>query len=68
LGLQNQTTRVWSKTGARPRVVKQKQFEYGYLFGTVCLTSGQPKQLNSRDVYRKWRAYPSSVTPIEKII
>lgn len=35
-GQQNTTTRLWAKTGSRPRAVKQQQFEYAYLFGAVC--------------------------------
>ena len=44
-GQQNQTTRVWAKKGTRPRVVKQQQFEYGYLFGAVCPATGQTEAL-----------------------
>ncbi|MBO1519015.1 IS630 family transposase, partial [Oceanisphaera pacifica] len=33
---QNTTTRLWARTGTRPRVVRQQQFEYAYLFGSVC--------------------------------
>ena len=40
-GQQNQTTRVWAETGTRPRVVKQQQYEYGYLFGAVCPSNGK---------------------------
>ncbi|EGQ7758701.1 hypothetical protein QRC94_002342 [Vibrio vulnificus] len=36
-GQQNTTTRLWVERGSRPRVVKQQQFEYAYLFGSVCL-------------------------------
>lgn len=39
-GQQNTTTRLWAKTGGRPRAVKQQQFEYAYLFGAVCPTTG----------------------------
>jgi hypothetical protein len=28
IGQQNTTTRLWAKTGSRPRAVKQQQFEY----------------------------------------
>lgn len=40
-GQQNTTTRVWATKGSRPRAVKQQQFEYGYLFGAVCPTTGE---------------------------
>ncbi|WP_197498437.1 IS630 family transposase [Vibrio scophthalmi] len=39
-GQQNTTTRLWAPRGTRPRVVKQQQFEYVYLFGSVCPTRG----------------------------
>jgi len=39
-GQQNQTTKIWAKRGSRPRVVRQQQFDYGYLFGAVCPSSG----------------------------
>ena len=35
-GQQNTTTRLWARTGTRPRAIKQQQFEYAYLFGAVC--------------------------------
>ena len=46
-GQQNQTTRIWAEKGTRPRVVKQQQFEYGYLFGAVCPSTGQTEALIS---------------------
>ncbi|NOH86084.1 IS630 family transposase [Vibrio sp. 03-59-1] len=39
-GQQNTTTRLWAERGTRPRVVKQQQFEYAYLFGSVCPAKG----------------------------
>ncbi|EOA6544476.1 TPA: IS630 family transposase [Vibrio vulnificus] len=39
-GQQNTTTRLWAERGSRPRVVKQQQFEYAYLFGSVCTARG----------------------------
>jgi len=39
-GQQNTTTRLWAETGTRPRAVKQQQFEYAYLFGSVCINNG----------------------------
>lgn len=46
-GQQNTTTRVWAKKGTRPRVVQQQQFEYAYLFGAVCPSSGATEALVS---------------------
>ncbi|AIL71999.1 hypothetical protein EWS92_20215 [Vibrio vulnificus] len=39
-GQQNTTTRLWAERGSRPRVIKQQQFEYAYLFGSVCPARG----------------------------
>lgn len=36
VGQQGSRTRIWAKTGTRPRVVKQQQFLYQYIFGAVC--------------------------------
>ena len=44
-GQQNTTTRLWAETGSRPRAVKQQQFEYAYLFGSVCITNGASEAL-----------------------
>ncbi|WP_441351376.1 IS630 family transposase [Thalassotalea euphylliae] len=44
-GQQNQVTRTWAKKGSRPRAVKQQQFDYGYLFGAVCPSTGQTEAL-----------------------
>ncbi len=29
-------TRTWAVKGARPRITRQQQFEYAYIFGAVC--------------------------------
>ena len=34
-------TRIWAKTGTRPRVVRQRQFLSAYLFGASCPVTGQ---------------------------
>ncbi|AXT72119.1 IS630 family transposase [Vibrio sp. dhg] len=39
-GQQNTTTRLWAEKGTRPRAVKQQQFEYAYLFGSVYPSKG----------------------------
>lgn len=39
-GQQNTTTKLWAPKGTRPRAVKQQQFEYAYLFGSVCPSRG----------------------------
>lgn len=44
-GQQNTTTRLWAKTGSRPRAVRQQQFEYAYLFGAVCPATGETEAL-----------------------
>jgi len=40
-GQQGTLTRVWAKTGSRPRTVRQTQYEYLYVLGAVCPASGQ---------------------------
>ncbi|PAJ75281.1 hypothetical protein CJF42_05835, partial [Pseudoalteromonas sp. NBT06-2] len=39
-GQQNTTTKLWTEKGTRPRAVRQQQFEYAYLFGAVCPSTG----------------------------
>nr|WP_283630420.1 IS630 family transposase [Alteromonas macleodii] len=46
-GQQNQTSRIWAAKGSRPRVVKQQQFDYGYVFGAVCPSNGNTQALIS---------------------
>ena len=36
VGQRGTVTRLWAKRGTRPRVVRQQQFEYAYIFGAVC--------------------------------
>lgn len=36
IGQQGSQTRMWAKRGTRPRVVKQQQFLYQYIYGAVC--------------------------------
>ena len=56
-GQQNTTTRLWAKTGSRPRAVRQQQFEYAYMFGAVCPSTGATEALISpvmnKDVMKK---------------
>jgi len=56
-GQQNTTTRLWAEKGTRPRAVKQQQFEYAYLFGAVCPSTGATEALiapcMNMDVMRK---------------
>ena len=40
-GQQGTLTRVWAKTGSRPRAVRQTQYDYLYVMGAVCPQSGQ---------------------------
>ncbi|MDO6557550.1 IS630 family transposase, partial [Colwellia sp. 4_MG-2023] len=46
-GQQNTTTRVWATKGTRPRVVRQQQFEYAYLFGAICPATGATEAIIS---------------------
>lgn len=36
VGQRGSVTRLWAKRGSRPRVIRQQQFEYAYIFGAVC--------------------------------
>jgi hypothetical protein len=40
-GQRGTMTRIWARKGTRPRVVRQQQYEYVYLFGAVCPGSGK---------------------------
>lgn len=36
IGQQGTLTGVWAKKGTRPRLTRQRQYEYAYVFGAVC--------------------------------
>lgn len=36
MGQRGTMTRTWAKKGTRPRIKRQQQFEYAYIFGAVC--------------------------------
>ena len=36
VGQRGTVTRTWAKKGTRPRITRQQQFEYAYVFGAVC--------------------------------
>jgi transposase len=36
VGQRGTVTRTWAKKGTRPRLARQQQFEYAYIFGAVC--------------------------------
>ena len=36
VGQRGTLTRTWAVKGTRPRLTRQQQFEYAYLFGAVC--------------------------------
>lgn len=40
-GQQGTLTRVWAKTGSRPRAVRQTEYDYLHVLGAVCPDSGQ---------------------------
>ena len=39
-GQQGTLTRVWAERGGRPRAYRQTEYEWGYLFGSVCPETG----------------------------
>ena len=36
IGQQGSLSRLWAKKGTRPRIVRQQQFMYQYIYGAVC--------------------------------
>jgi len=36
----NALTRVWAKQGTRPRALRDRRFNWAYLFGAICLARG----------------------------
>lgn len=36
VGQQGTVTRVWAKRGSRPRAVRDRRYEWAYLFGAIC--------------------------------
>jgi len=69
-GQQNTTTKLWAEKGSRPRAVKQQQFEYAYLFGSVCVTNGASEALVmpyvNRDIMITHLQQISDRTPIDR--
>lgn len=45
VGQQGTLTRLWAPTGTRPRVVRQQQYDYAYVFGAVCPQRDQARAL-----------------------
>jgi len=44
-GQRNTTTRIWAEKGTRSRAVQQQQFENAYIFGAVCINTGQTEAI-----------------------
>ncbi len=40
VGQQGTLTRVWAKRGSRPRALRDRRFEWAYLFGAICPERG----------------------------
>ena len=66
IGQQNTTTRLWARTGSRPRAVKQQQFEYAHLFGAICPANGASEALIvpflTKEIMKKHLAQISATT------
>ena len=69
-GQQNTTTRLWAEIGSRPLAVKQQQFEYAYLFGSVCVTNGGSEAMVvpyvNKDIMRSHLEQISNRTPNDR--
>lgn len=67
-GQRNTTTRIWAEKGTRPRVVQQQQFEYAYLFGAVCVTTGEAEAivvpLSNMEAMKEQLRLISQATPV----
>ncbi len=67
IGQRNTTTKIWAAKGTRPRAVQQQQFEYAYLFGAVCVNTGQTEALvmphSNMNVMKEHLRLISSATP-----
>ena len=69
-GQRNTTTRIWAKKGTRPRTVQQQQFEYAYLFGAVCVNTGDSRAIvvpfSNMEAMKEQLKLISHATPIGK--
>ncbi|PMH73200.1 transposase [Vibrio cyclitrophicus] len=69
-GQRNTTTRIWAEKDTRPRVVQQQQFEYAYLFGAVCVTTGEAEAivvpLSNMEAMKEQLRLISQATPVGK--
>ncbi len=69
-GQRNTTTRLWAEKGTRPRAIQQQQFEYAYLFGAVCVTTGETEALiypmSNMEAMQEHLRLISNATPVGK--
>ncbi|WP_261882228.1 transposase [Vibrio pelagius] len=69
-GQRNTTTRIWAEKGTRPLAIQQQQFESAYLFGAVCINTGETEAivspLSNMEAMQKHLALISSATPCGK--
>jgi len=49
-GMQGSTTRIWARTGTRPRAICQREFEWTYLYGSVEPLTGRVHGLRLPEV------------------
>lgn len=40
-GQQGTLTRVWARCGSRPRAVRQTEYKWAYVFGSICPATGE---------------------------
>lgn len=41
IGQQGSISRIWHSKGQRPRLIRQQQFEYAYIYGAICPSRGE---------------------------
>jgi hypothetical protein len=68
VGQRGTVTRIWAPKGSRPRVIRQQQFEAGYVFGAVCPAEGKAAALvmpkaNSEGMQPHLDVIAAAVTP-----
>ncbi|MGF1879269.1 transposase [Photobacterium frigidiphilum] len=61
---------IWAGKEIRPRAILQQQFEYAYLFGAVCIQTGETETIvvphSNMEARREQLRFISEATPSDK--